>query len=304
MNKAHRPRMIVAVGSAAVTVLIAGCASSNTGEASSAEEPRPKITETQGTDSEPPESGTDPTPVSTAEQEPAEPLYVGNDAAYDYLMTVRDNQPDGWDLDQDALPTRQEVTGRVLPEMVNPERCSDLASLVDAGYLVQEGPIQYIQDNEEGDGVGNFVVIGQAPLGALTDIKGIANECRTFAISRPSPSVINNSPTRDVVTYEMTTDVLDNGYVLLTFIGKGEIQIVDSNYNCLREGEGFCMYARSESGYRLLRQDGENLIVAAVTNYKNKGGTASRPMKKAAFLGQAQPILDLLTATKSSTTPD
>jgi hypothetical protein len=181
--------------------------------------------------------------------------------------------------------------------MVNPERCSDLASIADAGYLVQEGPIQYIQDSQEGDGINNFVVIGQAPLNALTNIAENAPECATFAISRRSPSVINNSPTNDVVTYEMTTEVLDNGYVLMTFTGEGEVQIVDTNYNCLNEGAGMCMYPRSDNGYRLLRQEGETLIVAAVTNYKDKGGSAPRPMKKADFLEQAQPILDSLTST-------
>lgn len=290
--------MLTVMG-ASVAVVIAGCASGGAEDAGGAETSQGTVTETQPEESQPPEPETQPEAAPTAEPEPQEPPYVGNDAAYDYLMAVRGNQPDGWDLDGEALPTRQEVTGRVLPEMVNPERCSDLASLADAGYLVQEGPIQYIQDSEEGDGVNNFVVIGQAPLEALSDITTVAGECETFAISRQSPSVIDSSPTRDVVTYEMTTEVLDNGYVLLTFTGEGEIQIVDANYNCLREGEGFCMYPRSEKGYRLLRQDGETLIVAAATNYKNKGGTAPRPMKKAAFLEQAQTILDSLITTET-----
>jgi len=289
--------MLTALGTG-VAVVIAGCASGGAEDAGGAETPQGTVAETQPAETQPPEPQTDAVPAPTAEPEAEEPPYVGNDAAYDYLMAVRDNQPDEWDLDGEALPTRQEVTGRVLPEMVNPERCADLASLADAGYLVQEGPIQYIQDSEEGDGINNFVVIGQAPLQALSDITTVAGECQTFAISRQSPSVINSSPTRDVVTYEMVMEVLENGYVLLTFTGEGEIQIVDANYNCFREGEGFCMYPRSEKGYRLLRQDGETLIVAAATNYKNKGGTAPRPMKKAAFLERAQLILDSLTATQ------
>lgn len=257
-----------------------------------AETPQPGNEEMQAPEAETQESAESPTPAPSVDPEPEEPPYVGNDAAYDYLMAVRDNQPDGWNLNRDDLPTRQEVTGRVLPEMVNPERCADLASIVDAGFLVQEGPIQYIQDAEEGDGVDNFVVIGQAPLDSLRDISEVASECKTFAISRRSSSVIDNSPTSDVVTYELTTEIQDSGYILLTFTGEGEIQIVDTNYDCLREGEGFCMYPRSENGYRLLRQEGENFIVAAVTNYRDKGGSAPRPMRKADFQDQAQAILE------------
>jgi len=300
--KSAKNRVLSVVGAAVVAAMVTGCASSGTGQSDSAETPPSGDTETQTPETQTPETqpdepGESPTPDTSVDPEPQEPPYVGNDAAYDYLMSVRENQPDSWGLNPDALPTRQEVTGRVLPEMVNPERCADLASVVDAGYLVQEGPIQYIQDSEEGDGINNFVVIGQAPLDALSDISDVASECQTFAISRQSPSVIDNSPTNDVVTYELTTEILDNGYVLLNFTGEGDIQIVDSNYNCLREGEGFCMYARSENGYRLIRQEGETLIVAAVTNYKNKGGSAPRPMRKADFQQQAQPILDSLTIT-------
>ena len=285
------PALVVAVGVALVT----GCASSDTGQTGTAETPQPANTETQTPETQPEEPVESPAPDISVDPEPEKPPYVGNSAAYDYLMAVRDNQPNGWGLNPDALPTRQEVTGRVLPEMVNPERCADLASIVEAGYLVQEGPIQYIQDLEEGDGIDNFVVIGQAPLESLSGIIDVADECQTFVVSRRSPSVINNSPTQDVVTYEMTAEVLASGYALITFTGEGEIQIVDPDNNCLWEDEGFCMYPRSVNGYRLIRQEGETLIVAAVTNYKNKGGSAPRPLGKADFREQAEPILDSLT---------
>ena len=287
--------MLTALG-ASVAVLIAGCASGGAEDTGGTGTPQGTVAETQAAEGQPPEPPTDTAPTPTAEPEPEEPPYVGNDAAYDYLMAVRENQPDGWDLDGEALPTRQEVTGRVLPEMVNPERCADLASIVEAGYLVQEGPIQYIQDLEDSDGIDNFVVIGQAPLESLSSNVAVLNEYQTFVVSRRSPSVINNSPTQDVVTYEMTAEVLASGYVFITFTGEGEIQIVDPDNNCLWEDEGVCMYPRSVKGYRLIRQEGETLIVAAVTKHKNKGGTAPRPMKKAAFLQQAQRMLDSLTA--------
>lgn len=293
--KLAKDRVLPMLGAAVVAAMVTGCASSGTEQSDSAETPPPANTETQIPEAEPDESAESPTPTPSVDPEPQEPPYVGNDAAYDYLMAVREDQPDGWGLNPDALPTRQEVTGRVLPEMVNPERCADLASIVEAGYLVQEGPIQYIQDLEDGDGIDNFVVIGQAPLESLRSIVAVLNECQTFVVSRRSPSVINNSPTQDVVTYEMSAEVLASGYVFVTFTGGGEIQIVDPDNNCLWVDEGFCMYPRSVNGYRLIRQEGETLIVAAVTKYKNKGGTAPRPMKKAAFLEQAKPILDSLT---------
>jgi len=293
--KTAKTRVLSVVGAAVVVGMVTGCASNGTGQSDSAETPQPGNTETQTPKSQPEEPGESLAPDPSVDPEPQEPPYVGNDAAYDYLMSVRDNQPDGWGLNPDALPTRQEVTGRVLPEMVNPERCADLASIVEAGYLVQEGPIQYIQDLEEGDGVDNFVVIGQAPLESLSRIIDVANECQTFVVSRRSPSVINNSPTQDVVTYEMTAEVLASGYVFITFTGEGEIQIVDPDNSCLWEDEGFCMYPRSANGYRLVRQEGETLIIAAVTNYKNKGGSAPRPMREVDFREQAKPILDSLT---------
>lgn len=223
-----------------------------------------------------------------------EPMYVGNDAAFDFLVNIRDNLPRRWRIDTEALPTKQEVSSRVLPELVSPERCAQLASVAEVGYLVQEGPLQYVNDGDSEDEADDFIVVGQAPLGVLEEIKTVVPKCATFAISRQSPAVIDNSPSQDVMTYEIEVEALANGYVLVQFAANGVVQIADRNYACLSQGNRDCMYKRSVLGYRLIRQDGETLAVAGVTNTKSKGGSASRPMKVNDFLTDAQSMLDSL----------
>lgn len=223
-------------------------------------------------------------------QESEPPLYMGNDAAFDLLVAMRDSIPRKWRIDADALPTKLDATSRVLTEMVSPERCADLASVVEGGFLAEEGPLQFISDPDPSDNLDNFVIIGQAPVGALDEMLNVADKCATFDVARQSPSVINSSPTTDRMTYSLAAQTLDDGSVLLTVTGDGQVQQVDTNYRCLDEGEGFCMYRKSINALRLLRQSGENLIDVGTTRIRLKGGSASRPMKAQDFLQVAQPL--------------
>ncbi len=233
-----------------------------------------------------------PEPPEQTTKAPDGPLYIGNDASFDFLVATRDNVPQGWRIDYDALPTKQEVSSSVLPEMVSPERCVQVASIAEVGYLAEEGPLQFIFDGDFQDEADDFVVVGQAPLGILDDLTSVISQCATFAISRQSPSVVNNSPTQDVMTYQVESKILQNGYMFIQFTADGVVQMADKNYACLSQGNGDCMYKRSALGYRLIRQDGETLTVAGVTNIKSKGGSAARPMKVNEFLNDAQSILD------------
>lgn len=218
------------------------------------------------------------------------PLYMGNDTAFDLLVDMRDTMPKKWRIDTEALPTKLEVTSRVLTEMVSPERCADLASVVEGGFLVEEGPLQFISDPDPDDSFDNFVIVGQAPVGALEEMLTAADKCATFDVARESPSVINSSPTTDRMTYSLEAQSLDDGSVLLKVTGDGEVQQVDKNYRCLNEGDGYCMYRKSVNALRHLRQSGENLIDVGTTRIQLKGGSASRPMRVQDFLTVAQPL--------------
>jgi hypothetical protein len=265
-------------------LLLSSCASGNSENSASPGVPTPS--EELAVQTATPES-----PEETTEA-PDGPLYIGNDASFDFLVAIRDNVPLRWRIDKDALPTKQEVSRSVLTEMVSPERCAQVASLAEVGYLVEEGPLQFIFDGDFQDDADDFVVVGQAPLGILDEVTSVIPQCATFAISRQSPSVVNNSPTQDVVTYQVESKILQNGYMFIQFTADGVVQMTDKNYACLSQGNGDCMFKRSALGYRLIRQDGETLIVTGVTNIKSKAGSAARPMKVNEFLNDAQSILD------------
>lgn len=293
-------RSILVGAALAGALVLSACSSGESGTDASLETEAPsQASATPTEDTEPDKAATSTTEPSAAEETPAEPLYIGNDAAFDYLVGVRDSLPQGWRIDTEALPAKQEVTGRVRPEMVNPERCAQLASLAEAGYLAEEGPLQYITDANLEDDADDFIVVGQAPLGILQDITAVLPDCSTFAVSRQSPSVIDNTPTQDVITYQVEAETLDNGYLLLQFTAEGVVQITDTDFTCLSLGNRDCMYDKSIRGYRLIRQDGETMTVAGVTNTKTKGGSAARPMKVNDFLTDAEPILDSLEIPQS-----
>jgi hypothetical protein len=289
-------RATLTPAAAVVALLLSTACGSNAQEAlpiTNSEDTEQQAAET--TDAEVAIGDVSETPEDTpAPEAQDEPLYIGNDASFDYLIEVRDNRPKAWRIDDDALPTKQEVTGRVTPDMVNPERCTQLASLSEAGYLAQEGPLQYVTDSDINDEADDFIVVGQAPLGILQEVTETIPDCSTFSVSRQSPSVIDNTPTQDVMTYQLEAEEQPNGYLLIQFTGEGTVQITDTNYTCLSQGNRDCMYDKSIRGFRLFRQDGENLVGAGVTNTKTKGGSATRPMKANTFIEEAQAILELL----------
>jgi hypothetical protein len=282
----------------ASVLILASCSSGNSENSASPRVPTPSEELTGPTAApEPPVADSSANEPEKTPEAPEGPLYIGNDASFDFLVDIRDNVPRRWRIDREALPTKQEVSSRVLPAMVNPERCAQLASFAEAGYLVQEGPLQYITDGDFEDEADDFIVVGQAPLGILEDIAAVISKCATFAISRQSPSVIDSTPTQDVMTYEVKAKTLDSGYMFIQFMADGVVQITDKNYACLSQGNRDCMYKRSVLGYRLIRQDGETLAVAGVTNSKTKGGSATRPLKVNDFLNDAQSILESLGET-------
>lgn len=283
-----RRRIVIPIGLILLSAVVGACATS---ESPDSNEVNLMESPTESSFAGPP--GASPGMAVTPSGAPeTENPYIGNDPAFDLLVEIRDESGAALGIDLTSLPTKQEITTRVRSEMVNPERCLDLASLLESGYLASEGPLQYIFDGNTDDERDNFVVLGRAPEGALLAVTGTASECKTFSVSRQSPSVIDNSPTQDAMTYIVEVRSLESEDVFLDFSSKGVVQKVDPDYRCLSQGTKDCMFERSTRGFRLLRQIGENLIVVGATSVEDYGSTASKPMKAGTFVELGNSILN------------